>query len=81
MPCLKISNQFPFQRIEGWALIREVGAYSRGALIMPVSRVGANLRVGAYSREALNGNITVRTSGITIDGSHKDHIHKCVNFL
>ena len=28
--CVKISNQFPFQRIEGWALIQGEGAYLKG---------------------------------------------------
>ena len=41
---VEISNQFPFQRIEGWAL-RGVGAYSRGHLLdIPGSRVGAFTR-------------------------------------
>ena len=29
--CVIISNQFPFKRIEGWVLIRGVGAYLRVA--------------------------------------------------
>ena len=58
--CVKISNRFPFQRIEEWALIRGMGAYSRGRLLdILVSRVGAYSRVGVYSREALIRIITV----------------------
>ena len=39
---VKISNQFSFQRVEGWALIRGVGAYSRKHLLdIPLSTVGA----------------------------------------
>ena len=49
--CVKLSNQFPFQRIERWALTRGEGTYSRGRLLdIPVSRVGAYSRLGAYSR-------------------------------
>ena len=56
--CVKVSNGFPFQKIEGWALIR------RGRFLdIPVTRVSAYLRVGAYSRghliEALRMLLTV----------------------
>ena len=52
--CDKMSNQYPFQRIEGWMLIRGLGAYSREGRLsdIPMSRVGAYTR-GAYSRRRL----------------------------
>ena len=43
--CDEISNQFPLQSIEGWALIRGVCAYLKRCLLdIPVSRVGAYSR-------------------------------------
>ena len=54
----KTSLFFSFQRIEGWALVRDVGAYLRGAYLT-ILCIGLKLiRGGAYSRgrliEALN---------------------------
>ena len=48
--CVKISNQFPFQMIEGWALIRGVGTYSRGAPVRYFSAEGGRLIEGAHIR-------------------------------
>ena len=40
--CVKISNQFRFQRVEGRALFRGLGSYSRGRLLdISVSRMGS----------------------------------------
>ena len=52
--CVKISNRFPFQGIEGRALIRGGRLFEDGSLLdIPVSRTGA------YSRGVLNQSITV----------------------
>ena len=32
------------------------------------------------SNKALNAVLCIRTSGITIDDFHNDHVYKCVNF-
>ena len=42
------SNKRPFLKVEGWALIRRVGAYSRGRLFNNFTS-----RVGAYSKGRL----------------------------
>ena len=63
--CIKIPNQFLFQKIEGWALIQGVGAYSKGRLlVIPVSRMAA------YSRGTLK-SITVLNPSSTIECLNK----------
>ena len=58
--CDKITIQFLFQSIEGWALIRGVGAYLRGRLFdITVSRVGAYLRGACLFKGALSRDIMV----------------------
>ena len=69
--CVRISNQFPFQRIEGQALIRGVGAYLRVAFIKYSCAQGGRLLEGV-----LNRSITVHKldSKLAIVG-----LHFCIN--